>query len=186
MMALGLALERRPRAVVSLGAKHAYTCANRLEVIGGGMRRGCVRICAVMSLVSLAALTLGCGGEASESSSRAGQNGAEAAPAPSAAQAQSPEQRLARGRELYTSRCATCHGEGGAGDGPGGAAFNPPPRNLADASWQASVDDERIRQAISYGGAAVGVSPMMPSQPDLANRPDDLSALVAFVRSISK
>ena len=38
----------------------------------------------------------------------------------------------AEAREVYKSRCATCHGEAGKGDGPAGAALNPKPRNYTD------------------------------------------------------
>lgn len=44
---------------------------------------------------------------------------------------------LVRGREVFLDRCATCHGQGGAGDGP--IARNlagPPVGNLTDADWK--------------------------------------------------
>jgi mono/diheme cytochrome c family protein len=37
---------------------------------------------------------------------------------------------LIRGEELYAANCASCHGEGGMGDGPAGLLLNPPPRNF--------------------------------------------------------
>jgi len=36
---------------------------------------------------------------------------------------------LAKGEELYTQNCASCHGEKGAGDGAAAQALNPKPRN---------------------------------------------------------
>jgi len=138
-------------------------------------------------LVLFCLIVIGCG-SGEESASQA--NSSTTASNPATANASegaggaSPTAMLDQGRELYRSRCSTCHGESGAGDGPGGAALTPPPRDLTDAAWQASVDDERIGQVISYGGAAIGLSPMMPSQPDLANRPEELEALVAYVRAI--
>jgi mono/diheme cytochrome c family protein len=83
---------------------------------------------------------------------------------------------------VYAERCSTCHGERGRGDGPGGASFDPRPRNFADPAWQQSISDERIRLTIHSGGAALGKSPMMPAQPDL----DDatLDALVAYIRQV--
>ena len=39
---------------------------------------------------------------------------------------------LARGAEVYKQQCATCHGDGGRGDGPAAHGLNPPPANLSD------------------------------------------------------
>lgn len=85
--------------------------------------------------------------------------------------------------ELYQSLCFTCHGSSGHGDGPGAGALNPKPRSFADVAWQDSVTDEAIGKAITYGGAAVGKSPMMPAQPQLKSQPEVLAALVQIVRS---
>ena len=84
--------------------------------------------------------------------------------------------------ELFKSRCAPCHGEGGHGDGPGAAALNPKPRNYTDVAWQGKVTDEDIKKTILYGGAAVGKSAAMPANPDLEDKPE-LDALVKKVRS---
>lgn len=44
---------------------------------------------------------------------------------------QNPSQDLInRGEELYSTNCASCHGDLGLGDGPAGAALNPPPRDF--------------------------------------------------------
>jgi mono/diheme cytochrome c family protein len=37
---------------------------------------------------------------------------------------------IARGKELFDLNCALCHGESGAGDGPGAAGLAVQPRNL--------------------------------------------------------
>jgi len=91
---------------------------------------------------------------------------------------------VVQGRELFLERCATCHGENGDGQGPGSAGLNPKPRDFRDPAWQQSVSDEHIEQVIAYGGAAVGLSPLMPAQPDLANDPRRLEALRVFIRSL--
>lgn len=85
-------------------------------------------------------------------------------------------------REVYTQRCAVCHGESGKGNGPGAATLQPKPRDYSDVAWQNSVKDEDIRKTILYGGAAVGKSPAMPAQTDLDGKPE-LDGLVAIVRS---
>ena len=101
------------------------------------------------------------------------------APPPAAAPAMDPKQ-------LFTTRCATCHGEKGHGDGPASAALNPKPRNYTDATWQKSVTDEQIKKTILYGGAAVGKSPIMPASPDLESQPAVLDGLVKIVRSFGE
>jgi mono/diheme cytochrome c family protein len=45
------------------------------------------------------------------------------------------------GRMLFLESCATCHGAGGAGDGPGSRILESPIPNLADASWAADRTD---------------------------------------------
>jgi mono/diheme cytochrome c family protein len=88
----------------------------------------------------------------------------------------------AAAEQVFTSLCATCHGAGGHGDGALAASLNPKPRDYSDATWQASVTDEHIAKVIVGGGLAVGKSPLMPPNPDLANKPDVVQALVAKVR----
>ena len=85
-------------------------------------------------------------------------------------------------KEMFKTRCATCHGESGKGDGPAAAALTPKPRNYTDVAWQNSVKDDDIKKTIVMGGAAIGKSPIMPAAPDLADKPA-LDGLVAYVRS---
>ena len=84
---------------------------------------------------------------------------------------------------VYDSRCATCHGAKGKGDGPVGATLDPKPRDLGDPAWQKSVTDEHIEKIIREGGAAVGKSPLMPANPDLKDKPDVVMTLRMKVRS---
>ncbi len=89
----------------------------------------------------------------------------------------------AEAREVYKTTCVPCHGESGKGDGPGAVALDPKPRNYTDAKWQDSITDEQLRKTIIYGGAAVGKSAIMPSQPQLEGKPEVLNGLVAIIRS---
>jgi hypothetical protein len=87
---------------------------------------------------------------------------------------------------VFATRCTTCHGPQGLGDGPGAVALNPKPRNFQDPAWQASVDDAYLAKIVLYGGAAVGRSPMMPGNPDLTGKPAVVAALVEHVRALKK
>jgi mono/diheme cytochrome c family protein len=86
-------------------------------------------------------------------------------------------------RNLFKTRCAICHGETGKGDGLGAASLNPKPRNYSDAAWQASVTDETLKKVIVEGGPAIGLSPLMVHNPDLASRPEMVDDLVRIIRS---
>ena len=105
------------------------------------------------------------------------------APTPPPAPAAVPD-AAEQAQFIFETRCFTCHGKQGKGDGPGSAVLNPPPRNFQDAEWQASVTDEHIGQILLYGGIAVGKSPAMPGNPDLTAKPEVVAALVAYVRGL--
>jgi mono/diheme cytochrome c family protein len=61
------------------------------------------------------------------------------------------EASIERGAELYATHCATCHGDGGLGDGPGGEGLDPAPANIAHTSQMLGDDYQYWR--ISEGGA---------------------------------
>ncbi len=95
-----------------------------------------------------------------------------------------PEAAMKEAKEIFAQRCSTCHGAGGKGDGAAAAALNPKPRDLTSAEWQKSVTDEHIDKIILGGGAAVGKSPMMPPNADLASKPDVVHAMRQLVRDL--
>lgn len=127
------------------------------------------------------ALLLGCGGEESGSAAPP-----PAAAAQSAARAPAAPQQsaAAEAAQLFATRCVTCHGAKGAGDGPGSASLTPPPRNFQDPAWQAEVSDAHIANIIQFGGAAVGRSVTMPGNPDLTAKPEVVEALVVLIRNL--
>jgi len=86
--------------------------------------------------------------------------------------------------DLYARRCASCHGEDGLGDGPAAAALDPKPASFADPAWQRGIEDEGIDRAIVEGGAALGKSPLMPPNPDLADDPDTVAAIRELIRGM--
>jgi mono/diheme cytochrome c family protein len=106
------------------------------------------------------------------------------ATADTASQVTLSPQAQAEADEVFANTCAACHGAGGHGDGPGSAALNPKPRNFTLADWQAKVDDDHIGKVIKYGGAAVGLSPMMPAHPQFIEKPEIIAGLVHHIRSL--
>jgi mono/diheme cytochrome c family protein len=127
--------------------------------------------------------TLACGEREAAPPAAAQPPAAAPAPAPAAAPAAAAGDEA---KQIFATRCFTCHGSEGAGDGPGSAALTPKPRNFQDVAWQDSVTDEHIEKIVMYGGAAVGRSPTMPGNPDLMSKPEVVRALVAHVRGLAR
>lgn len=69
------------------------------------------------------------------------------------------KESLERGAALYTTNCASCHGDGGMGDGPVGSALVPAPAPVAHTSQM--MADDYLFWRISEGGTPFGTS--MPS-----------------------
>lgn len=90
--------------------------------------------------------------------------------------------RAATGAETFAQNCATCHGPQGNGDGPASPGLNPKPRKLSDKAIMSKVSDDLIIKTIKGGGAARGLSPIMPPFAHL----DDatVKSLVAHIRSM--
>jgi mono/diheme cytochrome c family protein len=66
---------------------------------------------------------------------------------------------FARGKQLFTDKCAPCHGPDGEGDGPMAVAFNPKPTSFHDPKfWQGDVA-KKITDAVNNGkGQMIPVS----------------------------
>ena len=87
---------------------------------------------------------------------------------------------------VYAQRCAGCHGETGAGDGPIARSLPNRPASLSSVHWRATVNKDYVRQVIVRGGTHTGISPLMPSNEDLENRPVLLNSLVELVLRLSE
>lgn len=66
------------------------------------------------------------------------------------------EASLERGSALYATNCASCHGDGGMGDGPAGAALDPVPAPVAHTSQM--MADDYLFWRISEGGTPFATS----------------------------
>ena len=87
----------------------------------------------------------------------------------------------AKGKEVYDTYCALCHGPTGLGDGVGAAALDPKPRDLSSATLLETYTDEYLVNVITNGGAAVGKSPAMPPWGGVVS-PGDIENVVAHIR----
>lgn len=95
------------------------------------------------------------------------------------------------GKTTFNTNCASCHGESGKGDGPVGAALQPPPRDFTKGEFKFDTDgdgkagtDADLRNVITQGGAAFGGSPLMAPWPTLSD--DDVSNVIAHIRSLKQ
>lgn len=88
-------------------------------------------------------------------------------------------------RAAYATMCVTCHGQGGAGDGPGAAALTPRPANFTDRAFWAGKPDTELLRAIREGGAAVGKSASMPAWGSLYNEAQ-AQALVDYIKTFRR
>jgi mono/diheme cytochrome c family protein len=71
------------------------------------------------------------------------------------------EDSLARGGELFTTYCASCHGDGGMGDGPAAATLDPAPVAIAHTSQM--LGDDYLYWRISEGGQGAPFNSAMPA-----------------------
>ena len=71
------------------------------------------------------------------------------------------EASLQRGAELFVTHCATCHGDGGMGDGPTGAGLDPSPAPIAHTSQM--MGDNYLFYRVSEGGAMEPFNSAMPA-----------------------
>lgn len=139
------------------------------------------KVRAVISSTAIAFLISCGGGEQTSTETTSAETGAATEAATEQAAAQDPAALAAQGKELYTSTCASCHGELGKGDGPGSAALDPKPRDFSNAEYMSGLTDTDIRNTIKYGGAIKGM-PQMPSHPQFSE--EQLNAIVAYVRTL--
>lgn len=108
----------------------------------------------------------------------------------------------AKGKELYSASCASCHGAEGKGDGIAGAGMNPPPRNFTSKEeWTNGKSIADMFKTLEEGIAGTGmvayeylpvadrfamihfIHSLMSEFPE--NTPDELAALDATY-SLSK
>ncbi|MCA9626469.1 MAG: cytochrome c [Myxococcales bacterium] len=97
---------------------------------------------------------------------------------------QTEDEQLAQ--DLWTNRCAECHGKLGHGDGPTAHTLKTPPRNFTDPEWQKEEKDDELEAVILLGGAAMGYSSEMPPNPDLNKHPNVAPLLVKKIRSLDR
>jgi mono/diheme cytochrome c family protein len=82
--------------------------------------------------------------------------------------------------DIYSEKCAACHGDTGKGDGPAGQAMTPPPAPFSTALK--GKTDSWIGTVITKGGPAVGMTPAMPPHPTLTS--DQVNGLIQYIKGL--
>jgi len=132
------------------------------------------------ALLLLSVSLIACGGGKKDSDEEAEKTEA-AADAPPVFKADVAN--VEKGKAIYLTTCAPCHGKEGKGDGPAAANLNPKPRDHSKGDYMNKLADAHIGKVIKQGGGFAGF-PGMPAQPQL--KTEDINALIAFVRTLSQ
>jgi len=97
----------------------------------------------------------------------------------------------AAGKVLFEANCASCHGVSGKGDGPVGAALNPPPRDFTVGAFKFDPngdgtpgEDADLVQVIKKGAMAFGGSALMAPWPTLTDA--QINDIIAHIRTLKK
>ena len=90
---------------------------------------------------------------------------------------------IKQGNEIFNVNCASCHGEGGKGDGPAAAALDPKPQNLSASVG--SLGDDYLFWRISEGGLMEPFRSAMPSLKTILNE-DQIWSVIAYLRTLAK
>ena len=97
------------------------------------------------------AMLAGCGGKSNETSSTTTPSTATTpTPAPDTS-AGSMAVGGDEGAKIYAEKCSVCHGPNGKGDGPGGAALNPKPRDHTNGAYMNARTDDQLLEVIRNG-----------------------------------
>ena len=86
-----------------------------------------------------------------------------------------------QGKRIYEIRCAPCHGDTGAGDGPAAVAISPPPRNFREPGFWNGRPPAQLRLVVAQGRPGTMMAPFKGVLSDA-----EIDAVVAYLVSAFK
>jgi len=89
----------------------------------------------------------------------------------------SDDATLAKGKELFTKHCKSCHGATGKGDGPKAKELDTPTGDFTAKEFQAQTEGEMFYKAKEGRDDMPSFKTKIPAD-------DDLWAIIAYVRSL--
>jgi mono/diheme cytochrome c family protein len=93
-------------------------------------------------------------------------------------------QNTGEGKNLYTTYCASCHGDQGRGDGVAARSLPVKPADHTNNAVMSQLSDQYLTDIITKGGNAVNKSGFMPAWGSSLN-PKQVADIVAYIRSLS-
>jgi mono/diheme cytochrome c family protein len=87
------------------------------------------------------------------------------------------ENESEQGKNLYSKKCAACHGADGKGTGPAASSFSPRPADFTDPAFWRENPDKKLTDAVDDGYE------LMPPI-DLST--DELKAVIAYIAQAFK
>lgn len=91
----------------------------------------------------------------------------------------------AQGKRVFYAYCVWCHADATPAGPSNRSNVKPDPPLMNDGTILNSPSDEDLRNAITFGGAAVGKSPMMPPYGQTL-KAEEIRGVIAFTRAIAQ
>jgi high-affinity iron transporter len=86
------------------------------------------------------------------------------------------------GQAVFAANCATCHGDGGRGDGPAATGLEPPPADLTDGTWTTGDGSlQAITNTVEHGSPGTAMIGWKGTLTDA-----EIAAVAAWVQELGR